>query len=272
MTDPEIDDLSPVSRALVELERGRSDAPTEAMDAVLARLEKTLGLPPVAPKPDTQGAGTPPRSGPGLAVPAAAMSHGAAGKVVAGSLLFVLGGFAGAGIVVATGSPAHLFAPSALAGARTAGATVAPNAEPREEPRAGLNANPDSAPLTAQGAAPSPAAAPAGGSTGPTAGSPGRPSPLVDGARPLRAERMIIETARSALSQGHTSDALAALGRHEALFPQGQLAEEREALAVQCLAASGAGELARKRADRFRRQFPRSMLSPAVDAAIEPAP
>ena len=48
-------------------------------------------------------------------------------------------------------------------------------------------------------------------------------------------------------------------------FPSGHLAEEREVLWIQALAA-GDADAARVRADAFRRAYPRSIFRPAVDA------
>jgi hypothetical protein len=58
------------------------------------------------------------------------------------------------------------------------------------------------------------------------------------------------------------------LGRHARKFPNGQLEEEREALWVQALVASGDAGSARARGELFRRRFPRSIQLPIVDAAL----
>jgi outer membrane protein assembly factor BamD (BamD/ComL family) len=84
----------------------------------------------------------------------------------------------------------------------------------------------------------------------------------------LATERTLIETARSALARRDGVAVLQAVDRHAALFPSGQLAEEREALAVQALVITGRADEARARADRFRQRFPNGLYRPIVDAAL----
>ncbi len=57
---------------------------------------------------------------------------------------------------------------------------------------------------------------------------------------------------------------------HLARFPDGQFAEEREALAIRALAMAGRVDEARARAALFRDAFPESML-PVEDALSTPA-
>jgi hypothetical protein len=88
----------------------------------------------------------------------------------------------------------------------------------------------------------------------------------------LAAERALIDTARTALGRAQGEAALDALRRHGDRFPAGRLVEEREALRVQALAQLGRGDDARAAAARFRKEHPRSMLLPVVDAALESLP
>lgn len=88
----------------------------------------------------------------------------------------------------------------------------------------------------------------------------------------LSRERQIIEKARSALARGDAEGALAAVGEHTKTFPRGQLAEAREAIAVQALVRAGRHAEARARAERFRRSYPGSTYAPVVDAAISSIP
>lgn len=81
-------------------------------------------------------------------------------------------------------------------------------------------------------------------------------------------ERALLDVARSAFGRGQSDEALAALARHERLFPDGQLDEEREALAVRALVMGERGDAARARAARFRRRYPGSVMLPAVEAAL----
>jgi hypothetical protein len=52
-------------------------------------------------------------------------------------------------------------------------------------------------------------------------------------------------------------------------FPHGQLAEEREVLAVQALVALGQGVDAKARAARFQKAYPASMFASTVEAAVQ---
>jgi len=83
----------------------------------------------------------------------------------------------------------------------------------------------------------------------------------------LGAERALIDTARSALARGDAAAALASLDAHEKNHRDGQLGEERDALAVQALAQSGRKQEAVERAARFRLAYPGSVFLPSVDAA-----
>jgi hypothetical protein len=87
----------------------------------------------------------------------------------------------------------------------------------------------------------------------------------------LAAERALLEVARTALARGQPAEALAALAGHAKRFPKGRLAEERESLTVQALAAAGRPGEARERAERFRRRSPNSILLPAVESALAPS-
>jgi outer membrane protein assembly factor BamD (BamD/ComL family) len=84
----------------------------------------------------------------------------------------------------------------------------------------------------------------------------------------LRAERAILDVARTAVGRGQGAAALAALDRHAHDFPRGRLSEEREGMIIQALLMSGRSPEARSRLERFRKSFPRSMMLPALDAAL----
>lgn len=93
------------------------------------------------------------------------------------------------------------------------------------------------------------------------------PSPRVEPAGDLVAERRLIDAARSSLARGDHASALAALATHERDHAAGKLAPEREALYVRALADAGQKDAARARAAHFRATWPTSMLLPAVEAA-----
>jgi len=91
----------------------------------------------------------------------------------------------------------------------------------------------------------------------------GPPPPIV-GRGTLAQERELVEGARAALTRGRAGDALAAADRHGKEFPRGQLAEEREVLAITALIALGRLQEAEMRRARFMKTFPSSLLLPPL--------
>jgi hypothetical protein len=143
-------------------------------------------------------------------------------------------------------------------------ATVAPAAPAEPVPKSAPAPSP---PIEPAARAPeSPAPAPAATAT-PSAP---RAEDRTPSAGSLRAERLLIETASSALARGDTKSAVAALKQHARSFPKGDLAEEREVLLVKALAASGDDRAAEKRAKEFKKKFPGSMQQGSVDDAARP--
>ena len=113
-------------------------------------------------------------------------------------------------------------------------------------------------------------AAPAASTSAQAAPSASAPSqPRADN---ISEERALLDTARTALGRGDGASAMTGVKKHEQRFPKGQLAEEREAIAVQALVALGSGDLARARGERFKRTYPNSVLAPAVSAALDAIP
>lgn len=92
--------------------------------------------------------------------------------------------------------------------------------------------------------------------------------PMRDRDRELAAERVLVETARTALGRGDGAAALATLDQHARRFPSGQLREEREALAVQSLDVLARRAESRERAQRFKQAYPASMFMPIIDASL----
>jgi len=101
---------------------------------------------------------------------------------------------------------------------------------------------------------------------------PARTAPTTSAGRDvdLSRERALVDRARSALARGDAAGALAAADEHRKAFAGGQLAEEREVVAIQALAAAGRPEEAANRAGSFRKTYPSSLLLPIVDAALRP--
>ena len=70
----------------------------------------------------------------------------------------------------------------------------------------------------------------------------------------------LLEPARSHIARGDYNAALVAIAKHHKEYPNGQLAEEREALRVRALWSLGRGEGAEAAAAAFRKRYPRSAL------------
>jgi hypothetical protein len=85
-------------------------------------------------------------------------------------------------------------------------------------------------------------------------------------------ELELLQPARAALARADFASALAAIATHDRRFPNGQLAEEREALRVLALSGAHQSEDARRAATAFRKRFPRSLLLTRMNDALGGAP
>lgn len=74
----------------------------------------------------------------------------------------------------------------------------------------------------------------------------------------LRAESALLTEARARLRSGDVAGATALLERLRAQFPNGMLRQEREVLAIDVLAARGNTQEAKRRAQAFVKQYPKS--------------
>jgi hypothetical protein len=81
-------------------------------------------------------------------------------------------------------------------------------------------------------------------------------------------ERALLDLARGAIEREDGATALAATEEHEREFPRGVLVQEREAIAVRALTLLGRAAEARARLDRFRKNFPDSLLLPALESNV----
>ena len=90
---------------------------------------------------------------------------------------------------------------------------------------------------------------------------PRRASRAVTGEDELR----LLRRARAAVAEGDFEGALRPIAEHARRFPDGTLAEEREALRVKSLSTLGQVEEARHAASSFRRRFPHSVLVHVVE-------
>jgi hypothetical protein len=227
--------------ALFALERSYEETPSPE---VMARVRAGVRL---RVSPGGTGDGPPPG---GRAVPGTM----ATSKAIAGMILtFLLG--AGAGVALVKREPTPL-RPVSLEAVPGSVVLVAPPLEPVAPPTPELVA-----PRT-----PSPEPR-ASGSATPTS----RASVVADGGgeASVFVERGLLDAARVALAAGAPGEALEAVARHARDFPQGQLTEEREAIAVRALVKAGRDGEARARGTRFLARYPRSVAAPAVRAAID---
>ena len=81
-------------------------------------------------------------------------------------------------------------------------------------------------------------------------------------------ELRLLGRANLAYARADYAAALALLVEHSRRFPVGRLAEERDALRVRALVASGRTIEARRAADAFDKRFPRSVLRPRVEETL----
>jgi hypothetical protein len=79
-----------------------------------------------------------------------------------------------------------------------------------------------------------------------------------------REELRLLRQARTAVAREDFAAALSPIGAHAREFPNGRLAEEREALRVKALVGLGRADDARRAATGFEARFPRSVLLPAI--------
>lgn len=114
---------------------------------------------------------------------------------------------------------------------------------------------------TAEVSDPAPRAALAVPPASPTVGS-------AESSNSMAAERQLLDAARTALARGEPQAGIASLEKHIKRYPKGTLAEEREALYVRVLAASGNNNAAAARAANFERRFPNSIFIPVVRRAV----
>jgi hypothetical protein len=88
----------------------------------------------------------------------------------------------------------------------------------------------------------------------------------------LREERSLLDAARTAIVRGEPDAALVATAAHEARFPQGALAEERDALRIRALARLGRSDDARALLATMRAKYPHSFLLQGAAADVASIP
>jgi hypothetical protein len=88
----------------------------------------------------------------------------------------------------------------------------------------------------------------------------------------LERELLLLEQARTRLSEGQATATLELLRAHRSQYPSSTLTQEREALAVKALVAAGRAREARQAAEAFVQRFPSSMLRSSVESAVRTIP
>lgn len=99
-----------------------------------------------------------------------------------------------------------------------------------------------------------------------------RKAPPLSSPASLREEHLLLDAARDAIVQGEPGSALAPLATHATRFPQGVLAEEREALRIRALARLGRKTEAQAVLAAMRASYPHSFLLEGAASDIETIP
>jgi len=98
-----------------------------------------------------------------------------------------------------------------------------------------------------------------------------RPRQLLTPQESYAAELRLLQGAQSDYTSQDFPDALVLLAEHARRFPDGRLAEEREALRIRSLEGAGRGDEARHALAAFGRRFPRSALLPRLQQQLRGA-
>lgn len=144
-----------------------------------------------------------------------------------------------------------------------AGAAVAMRARLRDESHLAQPARPHGEAAACATATPV-AAPPAPEATPPSnvETKPTRAEPSISPRESYTAELGLLQRAQAAYADRNFATTLLLVGEHARHFPNGRLAEEREALRVRALMGAGREAEARKAASAFKARFPRSALLP----------
>ena len=243
------------------LRAGRGMAPPAGMDAaVLAAVLAKLG--PLGSGPEggagsgaVGSAGDAGSAGAGAAGTGGALASGAAAKTVSAGALIKAFGLGGGLTAAALVGHEVTFTPEAAAPLEQSEATVV-----WEAPSSAVVAGFQEAPAPALSSAPVATEAP----RAPLRGNGGAPPAEVTAEEPpqevygARWESAQVARARVQLRAGQPSQALQTLSEIQARVPGGVLGQEREALAIEALAASGQRSEASRRAAAFLDRFPNS--------------
>jgi hypothetical protein len=268
------DELDPALAALLAPERDAPAVDAARLAAVRENLEAALA--PTAVVDPSPRAPAPPPPAPGASsgllrlggMFALGLVVGAAGYATLGPKPMPLAPpIEPAPVVLSVRSPEPEPAPPVAQVAPPATASPAPSSAPA---RAVVSAQASPAPPAASTGVALAPTAPTAPTEDPTA-RPG-PEPSVRPQTLLDEERGLLERGRVALARRDWVSSLEAVRAHRQRFPKGQLAEERDALEVQGLAAGGHTADARRRGEAFLVAYPQSMLRGRIDALLRELP
>lgn len=144
-----------------------------------------------------------------------------------------------------------------------AGAAVALRGRSHGEPRAALPPSPH----VEQASCPTPSALPPASQVAPQPSAEAktaRPEPSLTARESYTAELSLLQRAQAAYTDRNFATTLLLVSEHTRRFPNGRLAEEREALHVRALLGAGREEEANRAASAFAARFPRSALLPRL--------
>jgi hypothetical protein len=257
--------FGPETRALLERARTGHAPASGAKDRVRRTLEKRLGVGLAAAA--------------GLTTTTSALGAGIKGvivlAIVSAGATYSVHHFASAPPVpartgVAIDASARIGAPrqqSVAAAALTtasASASAAPSADaPADAPK----------PERTVVAAPAPASASVAASPSVAVAASASAIAIDAGPEPAIAREVaVLRAARAALSRGDATGTLTLLDEYGRAFPGGALGEERDAVRVEALCASGRASEARTAAERFERAFPGSPYLAGVRSACALSP
>jgi hypothetical protein len=146
----------------------------------------------------------------------------------------------------------------------TAGAVAALRSHARRGQDAAPASSPRALPTVEVPALDSPPASPTAAPQGTLTSKPQRPGRSASAQESYAAELRLLQRAQVAYASHDFADVLALVAEHGRRFPNGRLAEEREALRVRALASSGRADEARRAAGAFTDRFPRSVFLPRL--------
>lgn len=252
----ELEPLSPDVASLLRRERSRTSASPDRVEALLARVERNAAL---------------------VAATAVVGSVGAAAVVAAegrwGLLRKLLGAWSGSKAAVAVA----VFAVGGVTGGvvthsvvdRAPAVVVAPSPSSSSSGRAGHSTTASASPSSLESSDAAPGALSSGSAEPTLQALPSAAASAVNGSgAPLETERTWVDRGRSALGKGDTEGALRALAEHEKRFPNGASAEERDALVVKSLVASGRKDDATRKLESFERRYPNSLFTTGLRRAL----